>query len=500
MLALPAHSQSLAEIAVASLPASPPSARALTLTLVAALADALPATEAAALRSLALTTHALCLLLLPPDARSCQAPALNDAPPAPKRRRVTFLTTAGCSSSPPNDRRPESFLNTMADAQRLHQALGLCDELAALPLPAPLSADGAAEGGGSPLLEALGRVAGLPGLDREAASLANIIREELQPRPDAQQGDEGEAPVPSPLRFRLSWMLSAVIRYNLRWLLDVPPPSISAPRDGGDYLAIADVRSSVHTLIKVTPAPPAQPFVSLYTPSPPAAASAKRPKPAAVDHCHVDTADVPLSALVTYALRQMDLERRFLARRAAPGAALGGEVCRVAAWRGVLGSSEVAGSLLAEVEALQVLLAAASGRTFLSALLALPCMAATPGARAGTATDPWSSIATSAALLQSLRADERHLTPLAAGPAALLASLREASSDRPATEGSSGASEACLASTAAARLDEIRRTLGTKRGGGPATSAAAKERDRVRWELTQASLIFDFPLLSQSDS
>lgn len=487
----------IAETAVAPLATSPAIARSLALALVAALSDALPATEPAALSSLALTTHALCVLLLPP-APSAEAQTLShtEAPPA-KRRRVAFLTAAGCSSSPPNDRRPESFLNTMADAQRLHQALGLCDELAALPLPG-----GHAEGSGRPLVEALVRVAALPGLDREAAGLARIISEELQPRLDGQQSDEDGAQAPSPLRFRLSWMLSAVIRYNLRWLLDVPPPSISAPPQGGDYLAIADVRSSVHTLIKVTPAPPAHSAVSLYTPSPPAAAStSRRAKPAAVDHCHVDTADVPLSALVTYALRQMDLERRFLARRAAPGAA--SAACAEgldAAWRRVLGSAEVSGSLLAEVEALQVLLAAASGRAFLAALLALPCMAATPGARAGTATDPWSSIATSAALLQSLRADERHLTPLAVGPATLLTNLRESSiSISNSSNSSSINSEGCLILTAAARLDEIRRTVGTKRGGGPATSAAAKERDSVRWELSQTGLIFDFPSLSEHE-
>ena len=104
-------------------------------------------------------------------------------------------------------------------------------------------------------------------------------------------------------------------------------------------------------------------------------------------------------------------------------------------------------------------------------------------------------------MLVSLRADEAHLTPLAVGPVVLLAMLQtEARSDRQADLAGSRGTDLHvggrgLVAEAAARLDEIRRFVGVKRGGTQAISAAALEKESVRAEMAQAGLIFDFPSL-----
>jgi len=180
-------------------------------------------------------------------------------------------------------------------------------------------------------------------------------------------------------------MLSSVLRYSLRWLLDVPPPFISAPVEGGSYIEIPGVRSEVYAKLRVIPEVSSQTsdlatmqsgaagYLSdsgsdgsgLSAPCTPRAArasastalaanqqasAAAKPKPSVVDHCTVLTADIPLSALVTYALRQIEVDTLFLERLGLPHEPTGGWE----AWKVALDSAPIKNSLLLEVEAIQV--------------------------------------------------------------------------------------------------------------------------------------------------
>lgn len=63
---------------------------------------------------------------------------------------------------------------------------------------------------------------------------------------------------------------------------------------------------------------------------------------------------------------------------------------------------------------------------------------------------------------------------------------------------SADAAQSELLARAQNRLDEIKRTVGTKRATN-ATSAAAVERENVRTELVQHGLLFDFPIVEEGE-
>lgn len=360
-----------------------------------------------------------------------QKPALSPTPEASspsggegKRRRVAFVSTAGTCASPPNDRRPDSFMRTLEDATRLDAAVAQAELLADM-----LSASTAGAGAlsANDVMSALVRVASAStGASREVQRLASAVEKELAHALSLRAVTQSTSTTfastsqrpQSELRHRLSWMLSSVIRYSLRFVLDVPPAFISAPKEGGQYIEIPNVRSELHAQLKILPessvaasevegergadviTPPGSVNTTPTTPQSSRGAaraaaasisgSVKRKAVAKVevkDHCSVATHDISLSALVTYALRQAQLERLFLARvnaasavasdsdydsasdsasdsdsasvsasgtdagEAQAGAILGSTVD---AWEDVLTSDSVKGSALLEVEALQV--------------------------------------------------------------------------------------------------------------------------------------------------
>lgn len=94
----------------------------------------------------------------------------------------------------------------------------------------------------------------------------------------------------------------------------------------------------------------------------------------------------------------------------------------------------------------------------------------------------WMTISECARMLSTIRADESHLAPLAHSRAQVLESLSPCYSEHASN----------LLSRTHLRLEEIKRQVGTKRATN-ATSAAALERESVRFELAQHGLLFDFP-------
>lgn len=316
----------------------------------------------------------------------------RESGPVSKKRRVAFALEAGTCASPPNDRRPDSFIKTLHEAQTLYRAASLAEKLieacsdARLQAMINVSTDGA-NGDGiviTDVLRAVFNAASDPSVSNEETRLGMLVYDELKfvYLMNCNDGDENRtaavASKPSVLRFRLSWMLASVIRYNLRWLLDVPPPFISAPVEGGDYIEIPGVRSILHTRIKVVPEQLSKMDMCISDPSSSAESTPtsapttptgtrsggtkdKPVKPAAVDHCTVATADIPLSALVTYALRQMELETTFFAKMGLPAkldpsdcTSIGASNSIFLEWEQYLSSRGIQNGLLREVEATQV--------------------------------------------------------------------------------------------------------------------------------------------------
>ena len=361
---------------------------------------------------------AMCAALQPPPRDDDKALKTGESAPreaGKRKRQVAFEATAGTCASPPNDRRPESFQRTIVEARRLQLAAELAETLMKLHMVETTEEEG--KFSASLFLSALWNAAASLFQDadsdsKNAARLTHALHEELffvySTLGQQEQGSNAESPSMPPthgprrtsaLRFRLSWMLSSIVRYSLRWLLDGPPPFISAPAEpGGAYIEIPGVRSEVYAKLRVVPEAPEQyeqqqggggyssdgtsasdgsgksapttPQLQLRAKAAPASAGsgfpsssvASKPKPAIVDHSSVLTADIPLSALVTYALRQIELEGRFL--RSVSGRnederrteSRDSEQLSVAwaTWEVVLDGPALKSSLLLEVEALQV--------------------------------------------------------------------------------------------------------------------------------------------------
>lgn len=100
----------------------------------------------------------------------------------------------------------------------------------------------------------------------------------------------------------------------------------------------------------------------------------------------------------------------------------------------------------------------------------------------------WTTISQCASVLESIRTDESHLVLLKNPPSVLFRLFSD----------SADAAQSELLARAQNRLDEIKRTVGTKRATN-ATSAAAVERENVRTELVQHGLLFDFPIVEEGE-
>ena len=197
---------------------------------------------------------------------------------AKKTKSVMFSVGAGGAVSPPNDRRPASWVNSFSLCQKFHNLLMhvqtlsenhdklssylwmackhfLCDN--------EDSRDDIIEGSNkvkaffAPLVDE-GHIS-VASLARpfEVCKMAGLLLEELSmclmPSlvPSAPPTDEEThtLPIVSELRHRSSWMASSVVRYVMRWLYDQAPYSVSTPSAAGPVV-IPHSRSELqHSLL-----------------------------------------------------------------------------------------------------------------------------------------------------------------------------------------------------------------------------------------------------------
>ena len=102
----------------------------------------------------------------------------------------------------------------------------------------------------------------------------------------------------------------------------------------------------------------------------------------------------------------------------------------------------------------------------------------------------WTTIAECATVLESIRADEKHLVLLKKTPEMIIAEFLESQGNIQMMEKMS-----CHAMT---RLEDIKRVVGV--GNKRSTNSSnpqAIEREKVRCELAQHGLLFDFPIVQK---
>ena len=185
-----------------------------------------------------------------------------------KKKTVRFNAVDGSAIDPPNDRRPLSWISLLLGAKKMHMlsvVVGnflcksnnatfsnkhdlslLCAVL--LFLSSGKNADTVVRHT-SKQRSSSGSLSFVSGAELQtvATFLLNEIILQSMHRSSSLAAENNNLLLLNPsLRVRSSWMLSAVVRYQLRWCLDLPPPCISVPsatsRDGS--AATEDVYSS----------------------------------------------------------------------------------------------------------------------------------------------------------------------------------------------------------------------------------------------------------------
>jgi len=373
----------------------------------------------APLSSLILGNHPTCVSTL--HQPSSPPPASQSV----ERKGVTFSNSDGSCVSPPNDRRPTSWVSTLAEANRIFglvqglQNISLSGFSARVAVATRHLSQPDFAASAITLMEELSIFPCATNYDKRRnieslQRITSLINNELV----VAAGAGGCAcSTTSVIRQRTSWMLSSVIRSTLRWLFDLPPPCISAPGAAG-YIIIPFVRNfkpscvtlcareSFHTEVETSSS-----CSSMVSRTPRGTTSAvekrKRKKESEVDHTNVSMMDMPISSLFLFALRQI--------HSALTGAKTRGfeniddlvdEALR-----------EDANSSINVADVVQLTLAAEAGRQFLKETLSLPTLesARVPGREASV----WETLQECSSMLSGMCEDDQHLCVFQNGLAGL---------------------------------------------------------------------------------
>jgi hypothetical protein len=121
-------------------------------------------------------------------------------------------------------------------------------------------------------------------------AFANILASEL-----SAAKSQRNAGIRTVLRHRIAWMITSILRAQLRWLLDSPHTSLSVPSASG-YPTSRYRRSDIHKM------------VTLREPPPPITAGNKKGRKSDVvlmDHTFILPSEMSISVLLTHSLRQI---------------------------------------------------------------------------------------------------------------------------------------------------------------------------------------------------
>ena len=193
------------------------------------------------------------------------------------KKTVRFNAVDGSAIDPPNDRRPLSWISLLLEAKKVHLLSGaiarflhregesscarrhdlsvLCAVL--LFLTTEKSADIVVRNVCKQRNRVSPNFVSSAELQTISQFLLGEISLQLSSGPAALCLERGLRQSNACLRKRSSWMLSAVVRYQLRWCLDLPPPCISVPsaqsRDGSAVTEdlYSTYRSRLHHLFEI---------------------------------------------------------------------------------------------------------------------------------------------------------------------------------------------------------------------------------------------------------
>ena len=188
------------------------------------------------------------------------------------KKSVRFNSFDGSAVDPPNDRRLFSWASLLLTAKKLHfvsssisellntnKGLAECERTLALlcSILSFLSSENNAEAlTHHLLLSSLNTFTASPSTS-ELKTTASFLLTEILFQLTSKRGETAYSAannVKAYLRQRSTWMLSAVIRYQLRWSLDLPPPCISAFNSEGSSSTgdlYATYRSGLHAFIEI---------------------------------------------------------------------------------------------------------------------------------------------------------------------------------------------------------------------------------------------------------
>jgi hypothetical protein len=233
------------------------------------------------------------------------------------KKGIRFCMVDGSSVYPPNDREENSWMPALHSSRRLHKLIALVDDM----IGDHHDDEAGVDADNLNALRAIARGAKALSNATAASDASKALQDHLSIQCNAEEilvsakivRHEFELAASTPrlqirrrpctaLRFRAAWVATAVLRAQLRWLFDCPPPSISVPAVAGE-IAYSGCRSKLHTLISLRARPVVVP--SYLSPS---KSSKKRKKSDAanmVDHTIVIPSEMPISTLVTLAMKQI---------------------------------------------------------------------------------------------------------------------------------------------------------------------------------------------------
>ena len=259
------------------------------------------------------------------------------------KKSVSFSQDDGSAVSPPNDRRPASWVNSYTISQRFHALVLAMDSIiAGCNLPSenkivngPLAASALFyacqcfrcdnEDKQSSIDEAKSTIQSFfsvflehsPGVMTdsttiprpfEAVKICGLLYEDLYlARGSAPSSSPGPRQL-STLRHRSSWMASSVMRFVIRWIYDDVPFNISTPSVAGPPI-IPHCRSNMHKSLLLTSRADARLFELCH-----ADKNARHHNGEGTEESvlplplmtEVDPAEMAISSLVSCALRQID--------------------------------------------------------------------------------------------------------------------------------------------------------------------------------------------------